>query len=84
MGGSSGALPLWRRLSSAGYQSETALRFDQLLGDDALQIATLLEQAGKEIAARANFARVLKGVELGPRAGAFVATLAAKLSIAAA
>ncbi len=74
------------RLTSlvGAYQSETALRFDQLLGDDALQIATLLEQAGKEIAARANLARVLKGVELGLRAGAFVATLAAKLSIAAA
>jgi vacuolar-type H+-ATPase subunit I/STV1 len=74
------------RLSSlvGVYQSETALRFDQLLGEDALQLVALIEQAKKEIAARANLGRVLKGVELVLRAGAFMATLAAKLAIAAA
>jgi hypothetical protein len=66
------------------YQSATALRFDQLLGDDAMELRVLLEQAGREIEARNDLARVLKGVEVALRAGAFAATLASKLAIAAA
>jgi hypothetical protein len=65
------------------YQSATALHFDQLLGDDAMDLRVLLEQAGREISARNDLARVLKGVEVALRVGAFAATLASKLAIAA-
>jgi ABC-type Na+ transport system ATPase subunit NatA len=64
------------------YQSATAMRFDQLLGDDEMELRVLMEQAGREIAARNDLSRVMKGIEVALRAGAFAATLAAKLAIA--
>jgi hypothetical protein len=65
------------------YQSEEALKFDDLLDNDGNVLETLVAEAAKDVAARQNLARVLTGIEVALRAAAFGATLAAKLAIAA-
>jgi hypothetical protein len=62
------------------YMSQNALRFDDLIDHDKNEIGLFLEEARRDVAARENLRRVLKGVEVALRIGAFSATLAAKLA----
>ncbi len=66
------------------YLAQSALRFEDLLGEDQNQLKTVIVQAAKDIQARKNLARVLKGIEVGLRVAAFSAGLAAKLAVTAA
>jgi hypothetical protein len=56
--------------------------FETLLDPEGQDFKTLLEEADKDIKARQNLQRVLKGVEVVFRVGAFGASLAAKMAAA--
>ncbi|MDY7232762.1 hypothetical protein [Hyalangium rubrum] len=66
------------------YKAASVLRIEQLLDDNKDELKTILAEAAKDIAARQNLQRVLKGVEVLLRATAFTAALTSKLAIAAA
>jgi hypothetical protein len=74
------------RLSATAGTWETidVFHFDTLLDSEGQDFKTLLEEADRDIKARQNLQRVLKGIEVALRVGAFGAALAAKLAAAAA
>lgn len=65
------------------YQAQGVLRIEQLLDDSQTELKTVLAEAAKDIAARQNLKRVMKGAEVVLRAAVFTATLVSKLAIAA-
>jgi hypothetical protein len=65
------------------YQAQAVLRIEQLLDDTQTELKTVLAEAAKDIAARQNLQRVMKGAEVVLRATVFTATLVSKLAIAA-
>jgi hypothetical protein len=68
----------------AAYQAQGVLRIEQLLDDTQTELKTVLAEAAKDIAARQNLQRVMKGAEVVLRAAVFTATLVSKLAIASA
>jgi hypothetical protein len=68
----------------ATYVESTVLQFGDLIDEDNHSLKSLLEEAQKDIAARQDLQRVLKGIEVVLRVGAFSGAVAAKLAIAAA
>jgi hypothetical protein len=66
------------------YQAQTVLNFGDLLNEDETTLKAALAQAAKDIQARKNLARVLKGIEIGLRVAAFGGGLAGKLAVTAA
>jgi 5'-3' exonuclease len=66
----------------AAYQAQEVLRIEQLLDDTQTELKTVLAEAAKDIAARQNLQRVMKGAEVVLRAAVFTATLVSKLAIA--
>jgi 5'-3' exonuclease len=67
----------------AAYQAQGVLRIEQLLDDTQTELKIVLAEAAKDIAARQNLQRVMKGAEVVLRATVFTATLVSKLAIAA-
>jgi hypothetical protein len=65
------------------YKAATVLRVEELLDDNKEELKMILAEAAKDIAARQNLQRVLKGVEVLLRAAVFTAALMSKLAIAA-
>lgn len=65
------------------YQAQGVLRIEQLLDATQTELKTVLAEAAKDIAARQNLQRVMKGAEVVLRAAVFTATLVSKLAIAA-
>ncbi len=65
------------------YRAQGVLRIEQLLDDTQTELKTVLAEAAKDIAARQNLQRVMKGAEVVLRATVFTATLVSKLAIAA-
>jgi len=72
------------RLSAtlATWEAMDVFHFETLLDPEGQDFKTLLEEADKDIKARQNLQRVLKGVEVVFRVGAFGASLAAKMAAA--
>jgi hypothetical protein len=68
----------------AAYQAQGVLRIEHLLDDTQTELKTVLAEAAKDIAARQNLQRVMKGAEVVLRATVFTATLVSKLAIASA
>ena len=66
------------------YQAQAVLKFGDLLNEDATTLKAALVEAAKDIRARKNLARVLKGIEIGLRVAAFSGGLAGKLAVTAA
>jgi vacuolar-type H+-ATPase subunit I/STV1 len=66
------------------YKAASVLRVEQLLDDNKEELKAILTEAAKDIQARQNLQRVLKGVEVLLRATAFTAALLSKLAIAGA
>ena len=66
------------------YQAQAVLNFGDLLNEDETTLKEALAQAAKDIQARQNLARVLKGIEIGLRVAAFGGGLAGKLAVTAA
>jgi hypothetical protein len=66
------------------YEAQTVLNFGDLLNEDETTLKAALAQAAKDIQARKNLARVLKGIEIGLRVAAFSGGLAGKLGVTAA
>jgi len=66
------------------YQAQGVLNFGDLLNEDETTLKEALTQAAKDIQARKNLARVLKGIEVGLRVAGFSAGLASKLAVTAA
>lgn len=67
------------------WKSMDVFHFETLLDPESQEdFKTLLEEADKDIQARQNLQRVLKGAEVVLRVAAFGAGLAAKLAVAAA
>jgi hypothetical protein len=65
------------------WQAMDVFHFETLLDPESQEdFKTLLEEADKDIKARQNLQRVLKGVEIVLRVAAFGAALAAKLAVA--
>ena len=65
------------------YQAQGVLRIEQLLDATQTELKTVLTEAAKDIAARQNLQRVMKGAEVVLRAAVFTGTLVSKLAIAA-
>lgn len=65
------------------WKTMEVFHFETLLDPQGQDFKTLLEEADKDIKARQNLRRVLKGTELALRVGAFGAALAARLATAA-
>jgi hypothetical protein len=65
------------------YQAQGVLRIEQLLDDTQTELKTVLAEAARDIAARQNLQRVMKGAEVVLRAAVFTGTLVSKLAIAA-
>jgi hypothetical protein len=65
------------------YQAQGVLRIEQLLDGTQTELKVVLAEAAKDIAARQNLQRVMKGAEVVLRAAVFTATLVSKLAIAA-
>jgi hypothetical protein len=65
------------------YQAQDVLNFGDLLNEDQTTLQAALAQAAKDIQARKNLARVLKGIEIGLRVAAFSGALAGKLAVTA-
>lgn len=74
------------RISAAlgTYKAQGVLRIEDLLDEDENEIRVILAEAAKDIAARQNLQRVLKGVEVLLRVTVFSATMTSKLALAAA
>ena len=70
--------------AKAGIVESRVLQFGDLIGEDGQALKAILIQAGNEIQARQDLARVLKGIEMVMRVGAFAGAAAAKLASAAA
>lgn len=68
----------------SAYQAQGVLRIEHLLDDTQTDLKTVLAEAAKDIAARQNLQRMMKGAEVVLRATVFTATLVSKLAIAAA
>jgi hypothetical protein len=66
------------------YRVQGMLRIEHLLDESQTDLKTVLAEAAKDIAARQNLQRVMKGAEVVLRATIFTATLVAKLAIAGA
>jgi len=66
------------------WEAMDVFHFETLLDPEGQDFKTLLEEADKDIKARQNLQRVLKGTEVALRVGAFGAALAAKLAVAVA
>lgn len=64
------------------YAAQGVLRIEHLLDDGQTEIKLVLAEAAKDIAARQNLQRVMKGAEVVLRAAVFTATLVRKLAIA--
>jgi hypothetical protein len=76
---------LSRLSATAGaWEAMDVFHFETLLDHEGQDFKTLLEEADRDIKARQNLQRVLKGIEVALRVGAFGAALAAKLAAAAA
>ena len=65
------------------WEATIVFRFDTLLNADGHEYKTLLKEADKDIKARQNLQRVLKGIEVALSISAFGAALAAKLAASA-
>lgn len=65
------------------WYSMNVFHFETLLDPQGQDFKTLLEEADKDIKARQNLQRVLKGIEVALSVGAFGAALAAKLAASA-
>lgn len=65
------------------WQALNVFHFETLLDFEGQDFKTLLEEADKDIKARRNLQRVLKGVEVALRVGAFGAALTAKMAATA-
>lgn len=64
------------------YRVQGVLRIEHLLDESQTELKTVLAEAAKDIAARQNLQRVMKGAELVLRATIFTSTLVSKLAIA--
>jgi hypothetical protein len=78
---------LSRRLSRLNatlgtWETMDVFHFETLLDPQGQDFKILLEEADRDIKARQNLQRVLKGIEVALRVGAFGAALAAKLAAA--
>ena len=62
-------------------ESLDIFHFENLLDPNGDELATLLKEADKDIKARKNLRRVLKGIEIVLRVAAFGASSAAKLAV---
>lgn len=60
-----------------------AFRVGDLMDEDGQKLKSLIEDANRDIQARHDFARVLKGVEIALRVAAFGAAAVAKVAAAA-
>jgi hypothetical protein len=73
---------LTRRVSQRGVlESLDIFHFENLLDPNGDELATLLKEAEKDIKARKNLRRVLKGIEIVSRVAAFGASSAAKIAV---
>ncbi len=66
------------------WKAREAFRFQDLIDQDGNELRELLEEANRDIGSRQNLQRVLKGVEVVLRVGAFGTALAAKMAASAA
>jgi hypothetical protein len=64
------------------WESTDVFHFETLLDPEGQDFKTLLEEADRDIKARQNLQRVLKGIGVALSVGAFGAALAAKLAVA--
>ncbi len=65
------------------WEAMDVFHFETLLDHEGQDFKTLLEEADRDIKARQNLQRVLKGIEVALSVGAFGAALSAKLAVAA-
>lgn len=65
------------------WEAMDVFHFETILDPEGHDFKTLLEEADRDIKARQNLQRVLKGIEVALSVGAFGAALAAKLAVAA-
>jgi hypothetical protein len=64
------------------WETMDVFHFETLLDPEGQDFRVMLEEADKDIKARRNLQRVLKGAEIALRVGAFGAALAAKMAVA--